>query len=216
MKYLPLFAIALLAACAASAENKEAMTGYTVLSESGPAEIRAYAPVIEAEVTVEASSLADAASAGFRPLANYIFGGNSPRKKIAMTSPVMAAPKGQKIAMTAPVTAAQAGPAGQYEVRFIMPPEWTMETLPAPNNPDIHLVEVPGRTLASLRYTGRNSERARAEADAALRVFVAEKGYEPTGPAEWAGYDSPFVPFWMRRYEVLLPVRSTVQAASRD
>lgn len=205
-KCLSVFAVALIAACGAAAEEKAAMPAYSVVSEDGPAQIRAYAPMIVAEVTVEAASVADAASEGFRPLANYIFGGNAPRQKIAMTSPVTAAPKGQKIAMTAPVTAAESAAAGSYVVRFIMPAEWTMDTLPAPANPDVRLVPMPGRTLAAYRYTGSDSEKKREKAEAALRAFVEAGGYTVTGAPEWAGYDAPFVPFFLRRYEIMLAV----------
>lgn len=208
IKPFAILALALALVLGAAAEETIAMPAYSVTAEDGPAQIRVYAPMIVAEVTVEAPSIEDAASQGFRPLANYIFGANAPRQKIAMTSPVTAAPKGQKIAMTAPVTAAEAGTAGTYDVRFIMPPEWTMATLPAPNNPDVRLLEIPGRTVAALRYKGGDTEKKRTKAEETLRAFVIAQGYEPTGEPEWAGYDSPFVPFWMRRYEVMLPVRA--------
>lgn len=206
LKRLVLPAVALMLATCAHAEETAPMPAYTVIAVDGAAEIRAYAPMIVAEVTVEAPSVAEAANAGFQPLANYIFGGNAPRQKIAMTSPVTAAPKGQKIAMTAPVTATESAAAGTYAVRFIMPAEWTMDTLPAPANPDIRLLPMPGRTLAAYRYTGSDSGKKREGAEAALRAFAAAGGYTVTGEPEWAGYDAPFVPFWMRRYEIMLPV----------
>jgi hypothetical protein len=208
LKRLVLPALALMLAACAHAEETTEMPAFTVIAEDGAAEIRAYAPMIVAEVTVEAPSVAEAANAGFRPLANYIFGGNAPRQKIAMTSPVTAAPKGQKIAMTAPVTAAESSAAGAYVVRFIMPAEWTMDTLPSPANPDVRLVPVPGRTLAAYRYTGSDSEKKREKAEAALRAFAEAGGYTVTGEPEWAGYDAPFVPFFLRRYEIMLPVES--------
>ena len=206
LKRLVLPALALMLAAWAHAEEPAPMPAFTVIAEYGAAEIRAYAPMIVAEVTVEAPSLAEAANAGFRPLANYIFGGNAPGQKIAMTSPVTAAPKGQKIAMTAPVTAAGAGDAGSYDVRFIMPPEWTMETLPAPANADIRLVPVPGRTVAAYRYTGGDTPKKREKAETVLRAFADAGGYTVTGEPEWAGYDAPFVPFFLRRYEIMLAV----------
>ena len=204
-----LLALAMMLAACAHAEEATEMPAFTVIAEDGAAEIRAYAPMIVAEVTVEAPSVAEAANAGFRPLANYIFGANAPRQKIAMTSPVTAAPKGQTIAMTAPVTAAaEASVAGSYVFRFIMPTEWTMDTLPAPANRDVRLVPVPGRTIAVYRYTGGDSEDKRNKAEAAARALAGAAGYRVTGAPEWAGYDAPFVPFFLRRYEIMLPVES--------
>ncbi|MGA1344182.1 MAG: heme-binding protein, partial [Hyphomonas sp.] len=100
----------------------------------------------------------------------------------------------------------EASAAGSYTVRFIMPAEWTMDTLPAPANRDVRLVPVPGRTLAAYRYTGGDSEEKREKAGATLRAFTEAVGYRVTGPPEWAGYDAPFVPFFLRRYEIMLPV----------
>lgn len=203
----PLFALVAFAmiAFAAAAEKETDMPSFTILAEDGDAEIRAYPPQIVAEITVQASSLGDAASEGFRPLANYIFGGNTPRQKIEMTSPVTAAPKGQKIAMTAPVTSAPAA-AGEYVVHFLMPPEWTLDTLPAPSNPAVLLKETPARTVAALRYKGPDTASRRKKVEADLRTFIAQQGYQTAGAAEWAGYDSPMVPFFMRRYEIIIPL----------
>lgn len=211
-KRILLLALALMLAFGALAEEDSSMPTFTVLAEDGPAQIRTYDPMIVAEVTVQAPSLAEAANAGFRPLASYIFGGNSPRQKIAMTSPVTASPTGQKIAMTAPVTAAGAGEAGEYDVRFIMPAEWTMDTLPEPANPDIHIISMPGRTVAAYRYTGSDSAKKREKAETALRAFAEARGFAVIGAPEWAGYDAPFVPFFMRRYEIML----TVEPANKE
>jgi hypothetical protein len=37
---------------------------------------------------------------------------------------------------------------------------------------------------------------------------VVRADRKATGGAEWAGYDSPMVPFWMRRYEIMIPVQA--------
>jgi len=71
----------------------DAMTetlAYDVVEIVDAIELRAYAPSVVAEVSVEASDHQSAANQGFRPLARYIFGNNLPRDKIAMTTPVMA------------------------------------------------------------------------------------------------------------------------------
>jgi hypothetical protein len=206
MKRIYAIAAAVLIAFGAAAEKGPDMPAYDILAEDGRAEIRLYAPQIVAEVTIKAGSLSEAASEGFRPLANYIFGANTPRQKIEMTSPVTVAPKGQKIAMTAPVTAAPADAGGDYVVHFLMPPEWTLDTLPAPSNPAIVLKEMPARTVAALRYNGPDTASRRQKVEADLREFGAQQGFRGAGAAEWAGYDSPMVPFFLRRYEIIIPL----------
>lgn len=74
------------------------------------------------------------------------------KESIAMTAPVrMEMPsgtgvgrKGESIAMTAPVRTEMcaAGEGGQppvYKISFTMPSKYTKDTLPKPNNPDVHI-----------------------------------------------------------------------------
>ena len=181
----------------------------------GAIELRRYAPMIVAEVTVEAEDRDAASSKGFRPLAGYIFGRNAPESEIAMTAPVTTAPadgnaiptgEGRRIAMTAPVTTSPGDGEGAYTVRFMMPSQYTMETLPRSLDPNVRLVEVPGRDLVALRFTGeRSAERVEEVADA-VQAFVNGRGLEPIGPFATAGYDGPDVPTARRRWEVQQPV----------
>ena len=126
----------------------------TVLS-NGAFEIRDYPSLIVAEVTVTGAQK-EAARAGFRLLAGYIFGGNKPRQNIEMTAPVEQQPAGEKIAMTAPVT--QVKDAGSWIVRFTMPSAYTMETLPEPNDPNVHLRRLPATRYAVIRFSGLASQ----------------------------------------------------------
>lgn len=207
-------------------------------------EVRRYAPMIVAEVTVEAASREAASSEGFMPLAGYIFGRNAPGGTIAMTAPVATAPveasgeggtqgegdvptgDGERIAMTAPVATAPvqdgtsenategtAKDAGRYTVRFMMPSDYTMETLPAPLDPDVTLAEVPERTLVALRFVGGRTPERVADAEAAVSAYIEETGLEPAGPFIEAGYDGPDVPEAERRWEVQRPVASAAAAA---
>jgi hypothetical protein len=66
---------------------------HRVVERVGAIEIREYAAMIVAEVEVSGDQTR-ASNRGFRPLANYIFGGNTPRQEIAMTTPVTARPQG--------------------------------------------------------------------------------------------------------------------------
>ena len=101
---------------------------YAVQTKDGDIEVRTYKPYVVAEV-VASGSQNQSVQAGFRKLAGYIFGANQGSAKIAMTSPVAQAPKGDKIAMTSPVTQSPAD-SGRWTVQFMMPSAYTLATLP--------------------------------------------------------------------------------------
>ena len=113
---------------------------YTTIEKDGRFEIRRYDPYLTADVSVSAADYRKAASEGFSPLANYIFGGNTTRQKIAMTAPVAAQPQSEKIAMTAPVSVTGKG---TYTVSFTIPNKYTLDTLPIPNDKRVHFVRTP-------------------------------------------------------------------------
>ena len=179
------------------------------------AELRRYAPMIAAEVRVAAQDTDMAGSMGFMPLANYIFGNNLPGEEIAMTAPVTTAPvtergtlsggDGDKIAMTAPVTTAPSDD-GAYAVRFMMPSEWTMDTLPAPADDRVALVQVPERHVVVAGFVGPKEQSSIDGAERAIGAFVAANGLTPLGPFTLAGYDAPRVPDPQKKWEVHLEV----------
>ena len=119
---------------------------HTAQKFDGGIELRDYAPVIAAEVEVTGERK-EAISKGFRLIADYIFGNNEPKAKIAMTTPVIqqadTKKAGEKIAMTTPVI--QQGDGERWKVQFIMPAEYTLATLPKPVNPAVKLKEVAGK-----------------------------------------------------------------------
>ncbi len=175
------------------------------------AELRRYAPMIVAEVRVAATDTDAAGSMGFMPLANYIFGNNRPGEKIAMTAPVTTAPvtergslsggDGEKIAMTAPVTTAPVDE-GAYTVRFMMPSQWTMDTLPAPADDRVALVQVPERHVVVAGFTGPKAQASIDAAERAIDAFVAANALTLAGPFTLAGYSAPRVPDPQKKWEV--------------
>lgn len=186
----------------ASARTPE--PAYESVKRDGKFELRQYAPMIIASVDVEGEE-GRATNAGFRPLADYIFGNNRARGKIEMTAPVTAEPS-QTIAMTAPVTSEPAN-ADRWRVSFVMPAGWTMETLPEPVNPDIRLSEVPARLMAAVRFSGTGSEKVMRRQRAELEAWLAAEGYVAEADAINAFYDPPWTPAPLRRNEVMIPVR---------
>jgi hypothetical protein len=183
---------------------------HTVIYTAGSIEIRDYAPMVIAEVEV-AGDMGGAGNRGFRPLAGYIFGDNRRVERgggatIAMTSPVMQE-RSQTIAMTTPVTQAQTQD-GSWRVAFVMPEEWSLDTLPTPNDPTVELRAVAARRMAVIRFAGGASD-ARFEAKGAeLLEFLAERGIAATGSPIYARYNPPWVPAPFRRNEVMIEIRA--------
>jgi hypothetical protein len=172
---------------------------YTLVRAYDGFEVRRYEPYLVAETSVRAAA-EDAGNQGFRILANYIFGGNKGTRRIEMTAPVAQAPA--KIAMTAPVT--QSPAAGAYLVQFAMPPEWTLEALPQPDDEGITLRAMPARTLAVLAYSGAWSQSRYQEQLQKLLDALEKAGLPWSGEPVWARYDPPWKPWFLRRNEIWL------------
>ena len=177
---------------------------YRVLETFDGAELREYEPQLVAEAEV-AGSLETAGNAGFRVLAGYIFGRNRGRRRIPMTAPVTQT-AGERLAMTAPVT--QTGEGARWVLRFGMPSGYSLETLPEPLEPSVRFRVVPARRVAALRYSGTWSERRYHEHVALLREAMVARGLRATGEPEWARYNPPMLPWFLRRNEILIEVAS--------
>ena len=177
---------------------------HQTLVKEGKFELRQYEPTIVAEVEIT-GDMRRAGNSGFRPLADFIFGNNTTRAKIDMTAPVTRV-KSEKIAMTAPVTRTMTD-SDAWTVAFVMPSDWTMETLPVPNNPDVSIREVPGELMATVKFSGIGREQTFETKQVALESWIADQGLEIIGAPRYAGYDAPWVPGPFRRNEVMIPVR---------
>jgi hypothetical protein len=180
---------------------------HTIVSEEGSIQIRDYAPMVLAEVDAS-GDMARAGNTGFRPLANYIFGGNTARSgdnaEISMTTPVTQT-RSTEIAMTTPVTQSSSGDE-QWRVAFVMPPEWTLETLPIPDDTQVTLREQPAQRLAVIRFRGGPDDSRFSDRETELRAYLSERGERIVGDATYARYDPPWVPTPFRRNEVWLPI----------
>ena len=178
------------------------------VKKEGNIEIRRYEPMIVAEV-VTTGERYDAINAGFRILAAYIFGENTIAQKIAMTAPVtqQAAPKktSTKIAMTAPVTQ-EAQAENEWKVGFVMPAEFTMDTLPKPKDSRIKISEVSAHETASMRFSGFNTDRNIQAHEQELKNWLTKNGIKTTGKATYAFYNPPWTPPFMKRNEVMFKI----------
>lgn len=194
----------------------------TVLQET-KFEVRQYAPLIVAETWVD-GDMSAASGKGFRLLADYIFGNNTlpqtaQSAKVAMTAPVTMEPQSasSKIAMTAPVAMEPApGAAGlagaqRWRVHFVMPSQYSMASLPTPNNTAVTLREVPAKRVAVATYSGFNTDSRIQEETQALAAWMQERKLVPASPAQLARYDPPWtLPIW-RRNEIHIEVNTAAQ-----
>ena len=207
-KYIGLAGVALLGVSsllvAKSAMAIEKAT-YTVVEKEDDFEIRRYEPQIVAETFVE-GDLEDVGDEGFRRLYGYISGDNQKKQSISTTAPVGQEAKSEKIAMTAPVGQEQKD--NRWRITFLMPAEYTLETLPVPTDSRVKLVQDPGRLMAAIRYSGTWSEAGYEENKALLEGFIIMRGLIKAGEPIWARYDPPFMPWFLRRNEVLIPIEN--------
>ena len=180
---------------------------YSVVQAIGPdLEIRQYGPRLAAETVVEGDEVA-ARSEGFRRIAGFIFGGNQAAAKIAMTAPVATAPSTQAsepIAMTAPVD--QTRTAAGWRVRFFMPSNYALDTLPKPNDARVLIVTVPAETYAVYRYSGSTSADRTAQAQSQLTQLLQGTGWVSAGAMVNWFYDPPWTLPPLRRNEAAVLV----------
>jgi peptide methionine sulfoxide reductase msrA/msrB len=209
------FAVLLPGSFAMAAEEAK----YEVVESEGDFELRRYAPQIVAETIVE-GDFDEVGNEGFRLLVAYINGDNRTSRSIAMTAPVSQEAVSEKIPMTAPVTQERKG--GRWRITFLMPSTYTLETLPEPLDERVTLSEIPARLMAALRYSGTWSRQRYEEKEVLLKEMIKERGLNQTGVPVWARYDPPYMPWFLRRNEVLIPlsgqgsVRDTMKEKSKN
>jgi hypothetical protein len=176
---------------------------FQVVREDGDIQLRQYLSTIVAETSVS-GKFDKAANEGFRRLAGYIFGGNEGSKKISMTAPVGQGP-GEKIPMTAPVSQSETA-AGEWNITFTMPSEFSLATLPKPNDARVVLKELPPKKFVVYRYSGTWSLKRFEENKIKTLEWIHKNSLSPNGEAIFARYNPPFTLWFLRRNEVLIQV----------
>jgi hypothetical protein len=182
---------------------------YTVEARADAYEIRRYEKVLVAETTVQAG-FEDAGNEAFRILADFIFGNNRSQTKISMTAPVTQQTESEKIAMTAPVTQAAKPEGGGFLVQFVMPKEYSIDTLPVPNDQRVTIREVPSRRIAVHRYSGSWSEAKYLEELGKFREALARDRLTTLGEPILSRFNSPFSLWFLRRNEIWQELSPTV------
>jgi hypothetical protein len=180
---------------------------FRVLQKKGLLEVRSYAPHVIATTTVQ-GGFDQASRDGFRILAAYIFGKNQSKKQVSSAVPetTRAAAQSEKIAMTAPVNTVPEK--GGWRISFMMPSQYTVETLPEPVDQRIAFEEVPRHCTAAIRFNGWTTTASMKKHEDILRRWMASQGLMPVGDALVSRYNDPFTLPWRRRNEIQIPVQT--------
>ena len=167
-------------------------------------EVREYQPKLIAQVLVT-GTFDSASSKGFRLLADFIFGNNKTNegsKKIDMTAPVVTRDASEKIEMTAPVVSEETE-RGWY-ISFNMPKQYSKDTLPIPNNPEVKIIDVPSEKYAVITFSGLVREKKYVEMLNLLNEEMRKRNLEPKGPVILARYNPPWTLPFLRRNELMI------------
>ncbi len=168
-----------------AARKSETQT-YRVIREEKEFEIRYYPAALMAKVFSTSKSYRDLGNSGFGKLAGYIFGGNSDKKEIAMTSPVHM-DIGDSISTMA----------------FVMPATLANGKLPQPNNPEITIQVSEPEYVAVIRFGGFANTATIDKHKIQLKKLLQEKAISYHGNFRFLGYNPPYQLFG-RRNEVIV------------
>lgn len=177
---------------------------FTLLAKKELYEIRKY------EKQLVAQTIATSENAGFRTLANYIFGNNTSATSIAMTAPVIE--QSESIAMTAPVIEVQDQNAGMV-MQFILPSKYTTETIPTPKNEQVKVLEIPSRIFAVHTFSGWVSASTVKDKEQELRKALEQDQIKalPTEPL-LAQYNPPWTLPFYRTNEIMIQLQDAAES----
>ena len=154
-----------------SKENTPINEQYIVLNKIKNIEIRDYKETINASYYTDSDK---EKNNYFRSLASYIFGANSEKKKISMTSPVTMRLHGNK------------------EMIFRMPEEYSLENLPKADNPLIKFIVIPACKKAAIGYGGYSNENTERKKTNELKELLSENNISHNNKFEVLVYNSPY------------------------
>ncbi len=179
---------------------------FNLILKNGNFEIREYKPKVLAQVIVM-GDFDEASSKGFRLLADYIFGNNQgvdENSKVKMTAPVIVEPISKVIEMTAPVLTERGNK--EWIVSFVMPKEYTLDTLPKPNNKNIKITSLPSEKYVIIVFSGLIRESNYNEQIKLLNNFINDKNLITLGSPQIARYDPPWTLPFFRRNELMIKI----------
>jgi effector-binding domain-containing protein len=165
---------------------------FSIVNKVGDIEIRNYSPMMIAEVLV-GGTMEAASGSGFRMIADFIFGNNT-----AKTG------KPEKIDMTVPVVISRSNTGWFFY--FVMPAQYSLESLPKPNNREVKIKQLKDRRCAVLKFSGKANEDKFNEKSAVLIDWIKSEKLIMLGNPELARYNPPWTLPFLRRNEIMIEI----------
>lgn len=172
--------------------EKSETQGYKVIRSEKDFEIRFYPAVTMATITSSAKTYRELGSSGFRKLAGYIFGSNSSKQKIAMTSPVHMDINDSASSMS-----------------FVMPAEYHKDNLPVPNDAGVKIETTTDEYVAAIKFGGFASDSRINEYTEKLEQALIANSITYYGRFRFLGYNPPYQLFG-RRNEIIVSVNHRI------
>ena len=188
---------------------------FDLLKTDNDFEIRHYHSHIAASV-LSSGTMDDASSAGFRSIADYIFGNNQHRNDGASEKISMTAPVSMQLPNKPDLTEQQLNDSQQqWQVSFFMPAKYQLETLPRPNNERISIKEIAGYDAAVIRFSGFTGSAKVAKKVEQLQQWMADNELIAIGPAQLARYNPPWTLPFFRRNEIIIHIKDVEDAIAK-
>jgi hypothetical protein len=170
--------------------NKTETQSYKLIRKEEIFEIRYYPAATMAMISSTSKSYRDLGSSGFGKLAKFIFGGNSEKKQIAMTSPVR-----MDIGKT------------KSTMAFVLPASYNQTNVPKPNDSSVDIVTSEPEYVAVIQFGGFGSNESINEHKKMLENDLKKKGLSYYGNFRYLGYNPPYQLFG-RRNEVIVALNA--------
>ncbi|MEP3480206.1 MAG: heme-binding protein [Fuerstiella sp.] len=168
---------------------------YSVETSDGDFQIREYPSIIL--VATKTNLEKQGRDGSFGRLFNYISGANEQSQKVSMTVPVF---------MDAEADS-KSGTMG-----FVVPQTVAQQGAPKPTGDEVELKTRQGGRFAVVRFAGSLDRPSQDAARKRLIEWMALKSLTAEAEAvEFAGYDPPWTPGFLRRNEVLIRIQTADQ-----
>jgi hypothetical protein len=155
--------------------GKTETQAYKVIRQEDGFEIRYYPAATMAMISSSSRTYRDLGNSGFGKLAKYIFGGNSEKKQIAMTSPVH-----MEIGDT------------NSTMAFVLPAAYSQSNLPKPIDQDISIVASEPEYVAVIQFDGFATTEIINNERTLLENALKKKGLTYYGNFRYLGYNPPY------------------------